>query len=245
MGAETKIEWAERTWSPWVGCQKVGPGCDHCYAETMNNRFGGGNWGLGASRRRTSRNYWRQPYRWNNAGPCSAFPSLCDPFDNAVPAEWRRDFGRLIRETLNITWLLLTKQIGNAPEMVRDMFNGPAPANVIGGATMVNQNEIDRDWDKLMSAPFKRRFASMEPLLGPVSFPPFGSPYIDWIIAGGESGAGARPSHPPVLPQWAGVSRPPGRPGPGRQSCIHNTVPFRGGTQQTRAHEHDRHFTHA
>ena len=35
----TKIEWAEETWNPIIGCSKVSPGCDHCYAEKMAGRL--------------------------------------------------------------------------------------------------------------------------------------------------------------------------------------------------------------
>lgn len=42
MSENTKIEWATHTFNPWEGCQKAGPGCDHCYAESRNARFGGG-----------------------------------------------------------------------------------------------------------------------------------------------------------------------------------------------------------
>ena len=68
MAENTKIEWADHTFNPWEGCQKVGPGCDHCYAETRNARFAGGtaiNWGPGAPRRRTSASNWALPKRWN------------------------------------------------------------------------------------------------------------------------------------------------------------------------------------
>ena len=61
MAENTKIEWTDHTFNPWEGCQKVGPGCDHCYAETRNARFAGGtaiNWGPGAPRRRTSASNW-------------------------------------------------------------------------------------------------------------------------------------------------------------------------------------------
>ena len=39
MAENTKIEWTDHTFNPWEGCQKVGPGCDHCYAETRNPSF--------------------------------------------------------------------------------------------------------------------------------------------------------------------------------------------------------------
>lgn len=68
MSENTKIEWCDHTFNPWEGCQKTGPGCDHCYAETRNARFAGGtaaNWGPGAPRRRTSVANWRKPLKWN------------------------------------------------------------------------------------------------------------------------------------------------------------------------------------
>ncbi|WP_420957522.1 phage Gp37/Gp68 family protein [Burkholderia gladioli] len=68
MSENSKIEWTDATFNPWEGCQKVGPGCDHCYAEARNARFGGGaavNWGPGAPRRRTSAANWRKPLAWN------------------------------------------------------------------------------------------------------------------------------------------------------------------------------------
>lgn len=69
MSANTTIEWCDHTFNPWEGCQKVGPGCDHCYAENRNARFGGGiaiNWGPGAPRRRTSAKNWYTPFYWND-----------------------------------------------------------------------------------------------------------------------------------------------------------------------------------
>lgn len=110
----------------WEGCQKAGPGCDHCYAETRNVRFGGGtaiNWGPGAPRRRTSEANRRKPLRWN-AGHDRFFAehgrrqrvfceSLGDWLDNAVPVEWLVDLLDTIRVTQNLDWLLLSKRIGN------------------------------------------------------------------------------------------------------------------------------------
>lgn len=76
MAEHSAIEWTDSTFNPWEGCQKVGPGCDHCYAESRNARFGGGvavNWGPGAPRRRTSVASWRKPVQWN-AAPFFACP---------------------------------------------------------------------------------------------------------------------------------------------------------------------------
>ncbi|ADV01305.1 phage Gp37/Gp68 family protein [Alicycliphilus denitrificans] len=230
MSENTKIEWCDHTFNPWEGCTKVGPGCDHCYAETRNARFGGGvavNWGPGAPRRRTSSNNWNKPRAWNAAHAeffaqhgrrqrvfCA---SLADVFDNAVNPSWRADLFDLIDATPALDWLLLTKRIGNAWKMMANACGVsqlsarlPLP-NVWLGATITSQEEADRDILKLLAVPATRRFLSMEPLLGPVSFEGlFANPAnpadgtnaleaLDWVIVGGESGPGARPMHP----DWA------------------------------------------
>ena len=55
MSDTTAISWADSTFNAWIGCQRVSPACDHCYAETDNQRFYGGvNWGPRAPRRMTA-----------------------------------------------------------------------------------------------------------------------------------------------------------------------------------------------
>jgi protein gp37 len=126
--------------------------------------------------------------------------SLADVFDNEVPEQWRLDLFNLIADTPNIDWLILTKRIGNAAEMLDWATNGGwhragGWRNVWLGATVVNQKEADRDIQKLLDVLAAVRFLSMEPLLGPVSFNQ-DLPKLDWVIAGGESGPRARPMHP-------------------------------------------------
>jgi protein gp37 len=60
MVENTKIEWCDHTFNPWIGCQKVSPGCDRCYAEAMMDHTHG-------KRVRTSEAYWKQPFRWAKA----------------------------------------------------------------------------------------------------------------------------------------------------------------------------------
>lgn len=133
MSDKTEIAWCDSTFNGWEGCQKVGPGCDHCYAETRNARFGGGtaiNWGPGAPRRRTSTDNWRKPVKWNRDhakffaehGRCQRVfcSSLSDVFDNAVQVAWRVDLLDLIRRTPRLDWLLLTKRIGNVRKLLEE-----------------------------------------------------------------------------------------------------------------------------
>jgi protein gp37 len=73
----SKIEWTDHTFNPWIGCTKVSPGCSHCYAEALNQRWSGGaNWGKGAPRRRTSENTWRQPLNWDRDYQVNPFVCL-------------------------------------------------------------------------------------------------------------------------------------------------------------------------
>jgi len=173
MAENTKIEWAHHTFNGWIGCTKVGPGCDHCYAADLSQARLGVPWGPGQPRRHTAASTWKQPRRWNNRAAklgiryrvfCS---SLADVFDNEVPTEWRTELFQLIRETPHLDWLLVTKRIGNAAKMAEAA--GGWPDNVWLGATIVNQAEADRDIPKLLAVDGPRyRFLSMEPLLGPV-----------------------------------------------------------------------------
>lgn len=176
--ANTKIEWADHTFNPWTGCTKVSPGCDHCYAESWAQRSGIVQWGPHAERRRTSAANWRQPLKWNAAAaaartrPRVFCASLADVFDNEVPQGWRQDLFELIGETPHMDWLLLTKRIGNAEDMINLALLDDGPTwpwpHVWIGASVVNQEEADRDVPKLLAVPAARRFLSMEPLLGPV-----------------------------------------------------------------------------
>lgn len=130
MAENTKIEWTDHTFNPWIGCTKVGPGCDHCYAENlMDKRMGVAVWGPGNERVRTKEANWKMPLRWN--AQADAFmaqhgrrqrvfcASLADVFDNAVDPEWLSDLFDLIRHTPNLDWLLLTKRIGNWKSRIR------------------------------------------------------------------------------------------------------------------------------
>lgn len=197
MAENSKIEWTDHTFNPWVGCTKISPGCDHCYAEGWAKRTGNPDLWAG-KRRRTSASNWRQPLKWHAAIPdgerrrvfCA---SLADVFDNDVPPEWRVDLFELIRATPRIDWLLLTKRIGNVREMLPPDWDNSILGyhNVWLGITVVNQEEFDRDVPKLRKLPACVRFLSCEPLLGPITEWDYHG--IDWVIVGGESGPRARP----------------------------------------------------
>jgi protein gp37 len=199
MGEFTKIEWCDHTFNPWIGCTRVSPACDNCYAaDMMDTRYHRVKWGAGEPRSRTSDANWRKPIQWDRAAakqgtrPFVFCASLADVFDNEVDPHWRSDLFDLIRATPNLVWLLLTKRIGNVVKMVG--HGSRWPENAALGATMATQAEYDRDAIKLAMAREALdplfTFGSFEPLLGEVELD-YEAP--DWIIVGGESGPNARP----------------------------------------------------
>lgn len=221
MAENSSISWTKHTLNGWEGCQKVGPGCDHCYAETRNARFGRGvaiNWGPNAPRRRTSPANWAKTRKWNAAAKAAGqrhrvfVSSLSDWADNAVDPQWRADLFALIRECEHLDFLMLTKRIGNVESMVEAA--GGWPPNAWLMITVVNQEEADRDIPKALAVKAKLGIRvlglSMEPLLARVDIRVYishkyrmglrkNTPCVDWVIVGGESGRKARPMNP----DWA------------------------------------------
>ncbi len=70
MAENSKIEWTTHTFNPWIGCEKVAPGCTHCYAEAFAKRTGGAKWGAGGTRIKTSAANWAKPLKWNKQAEC-------------------------------------------------------------------------------------------------------------------------------------------------------------------------------
>lgn len=201
----TGISWADLTFNPWIGCTKVSPACDHCYAEELATNRLAVEWGPGAPRRRTRPGTWAKPRRWEKiaaeAGErLTVFcASLADIFDNEVDPIWRADLGRLIIETPHLDWMVLTKRIPNARAMIETMFDGLPPPNFALGVTIANQAEAERDLPRAISVSHglsvERLFISAEPLLGPLDLDRW-IEEIDLLIVGGESGRDARPMDP-------------------------------------------------
>lgn len=186
MIEQTKIEWCDFTVNFWEGCQKVGPGCDHCYAEARDQRFTGGtHWGPQAPRRkvkggvsklfsiqRKAEAFREEHGHWPRVF-CS---SLSDVFDNAVDQSWRNEALSTIHACPDTRVMLLTKRVGNVFQMIPPRWASPElggwPDHVGLMITVVNQAEADRDIPKLLDLKNKLGIPwvglSMEPLLGSV-----------------------------------------------------------------------------
>lgn len=203
MSDKSGIEWTDATWNPVTGCSKVSPGCAHCYAETLSLRFG---W----SKRPWLPKYAAenvvlhperldQPLRWRR--PRRVFVnSMSDLFHELVPDAFVHDvFDRMARADWH-SYQILTKRPERMAAVVQAYYArhpGQAPLFHVWLGTSIENDRWSGRADALRATPAAVRFISAEPLLGPLSS--LDLKEIDWLIVGGESGAGARP----MDPSWA------------------------------------------
>lgn len=176
MAEFTGIGWTDHTRNFWEGCTEVGPGCDGCYAKARDVRFHGGkHWGVGAPRLAHLETAARDLRKWNRQAIAAGvrrrvfINSLSDFFDNDAPQEWRDHGYRLMRECQALDFQLVTKRIGNAAKMLPEDWGNGYP-NVWLIATIVNQEEANRDLSKLLRIKAAIHGVSYEPALGPIDW---------------------------------------------------------------------------
>jgi protein gp37 len=218
MSDKTRISWADATWNPTVGCTKVSPGCDHCYAETFVNRFAGSKGfplPFDQMHLREQR-FLDLPLRWRT--PKRIFVnSLSDLFHQDVPDEFLcRVFDVMLTAKWH-TFQVLTKRHARMRTFVTRYLSGgfatqpldatpliwtvdKPPPNIWLGVSVEDQQWADIRIPVLLDTPAALRWISAEPLLGPLHLHRHlqrsSSPTLDWVVVGGESGHGARPMHP-------------------------------------------------
>lgn len=191
LGASSEIEWTDATWNPVTGCTKISAGCAHCYAETMTRRLramGQPNYQDGFAVR-VHPGMLDVPLGWKR--PRIVFVnSMSDLFHEQVPEEF---IHRVFDVMSRVGWhrfQVLTKRDRRMANLAPTL---PWPENVWMGVTVESNRHVDRV-DRLRKVPAAVKFVSAEPLLGPL--PDLDLSSIDWLIAGGESGPGARPMDP-------------------------------------------------
>ncbi len=220
MGLSSSIEWTEATWNPTTGCDKVSPGCKHCYAERMAER-------LQAMGQPNYRNGFQLsvhprmvdlPLSWKR--PQTIFVnSMSDLFHKDVPFEFiQQVFGVMHRANWH-RFQVLTKR-GERLEQVSDLLTWSP--NVWMGVSVENEEHTWRI-DHLRRTGAHVKFLSLEPLLGPLLNLNLSG--IHWVIVGGESGPRARS----MQPDWVTSIR---------DQCHQARVPFFfkqwGGVQKKR-----------
>jgi protein gp37 len=243
MSTSSKIEWTETTWNPVLGCDRVSPGCDNCYAITQA-RIRGANPNpkvaeafVGLTHETGTRVDWTgqvnllperlmQPTKWRK--PRRVFVnSLADMFHDDVPDSFIDSVFAVMADCPQHTFQLLTKRHARMRSYLSRTWPEPLP-NVWVGVSAEDQHWATIRVHALLATPAAVRWVSAEPLLGPIDLRNLrlgNGPVIDalcgdvksskgeiyaacpgsvsWVVAGGESGAGARPMHP----DWARALR--------------------------------------
>ena len=199
MGDNSNIEWCTATWNVVTGCNKVSPGCAHCYAEGVTKRF------------------WKdrpfedvqfhedrldQPLQWKR--PRRIFVnSMSDLFHENVTDSQIYSIMDIMHRAQKHTFQVLTKRPARMRDIMKWTFLDSASwlPNVWLGVSVENQRMANERIPILLSTPAAVRFVSAEPLLDSVYLRTswmsensvVGLKPLDWIICGGESGPKARP----------------------------------------------------
>jgi protein gp37 len=197
MALNSRIEWTDATWNPVSGCEKVTRGCDNCYAERIAERF------RGVSGHPFERGFdltlrphklleplsWRLPRR-------IFVNSMSDLFHKEVPKGFiDRVFDTMEQADWHI-FQVLTKRSSLMRRYINERYAGrSAPPHVWLGVSVEDRKALVR-LAHLKQARASVRFISFEPLLEDLDA--IDLTKIDWAIAGGESGPGARPA----MPEW-------------------------------------------
>lgn len=191
MAAQSSIEWTESTWNPVTGCNKISPGCKHCYAERMAKRLqamGQPNYVNGFDLTLHERAL-QLPLKWKK--PQTIFVnSMSDLFHTEVPVAFILKAFEVMRRANWHNYQILTKRSARLLEL--DSILPWAPHIWMGVSVETEDYAFRIDHLRRTTAHIK--FLSLEPLLGPLQRLNLNA--IDWVIVGGESGPGARPMNP-------------------------------------------------
>ena len=212
MADKTAIEWTDATWNPVTGCTKIGPGCDHCYAERFAERFRGVTGhpyeqGFDLTLRPER---LLQPVRWRRSRMIFV-NSMSDLFHKRLPNAYVDQVFDVMERANQHIFQVLTKRSSRLANYINRRYpDNPVPRHIWLGVSVEDSLRLGR------VAHLKRtnatiRFLSVEPLLGRIG--PIDLSDIAWVIVGGESGPGARP----MDVNWAREVR---------DQCAHQGVEF-------------------
>jgi protein gp37 len=202
MANNSSIEWTQATWNPVAGCTIISPGCTNCYAMRMARRLEamGQPKYAGTTRMSGGRPKWNGIVRVDEAalalpatwktGRMIFVNSMSDLFHEAVPLPFIQCVFATMSDTPQHTYQILTKRADRLEEVSRHLS---WPGNIWMGVSVESSDYLERI-DHLRRTEARVKFLSLEPLLGPLESLDLTG--IDWVIAGGESGPGARPMEP-------------------------------------------------
>lgn len=193
MAENSLISWTDHTMNFWMGCTKVSPACDGCYAEAlMDFRYGKVRWGPHGERVRTVASNWRKPLKWqreqaklwaeydrlvthcSNEDPRPDRPpprdlfvfvnSLSDFFDNQVDSQWQCDAFEVMEATPDVTYLLLTKRPQNIWRIWFKAFSSRGwPKNIAIGTTVEDRLRLVNFYHLMDAARQIEKYAGNRP----------------------------------------------------------------------------------
>jgi len=212
MAQNTSIEWTDTTWNPVTGCTKISAGCDNCYAERFSERFRGvkghpfeGGFDLALRPERLE-----QPLNWRK--PRMVFVnSMSDLFHKHVPVAFIDKVFDTMMQADNHVFQVLTKRSSLMRDYINQRFKSESVPRHVWLGTSVEDSSKRSRIKHLQDTNAQVRFLSIEPLIGCPG--DLNLENIQWVIAGGESGPGARP----MQLSWARSVR---------DQCVAQQVPF-------------------
>lgn len=224
---KTSIEWTDYTWNPVTGCSKISQGCKHCYADTMNTRFGKGKKFTDVI---CHEDRLDEPLKMRSRvhGKKVFVCDVSDLFHEDVPFVFISSVFSVMQLCYHTTFQVLTKRPDRAAEFYKLYFETcgitDSIPNIWIGTSVEDQKAADERLPFLVQIPAAVRFISCEPLIESVDLAdlhrygkiaPFYDRKIHWVIAGGESGN--RKSVRPMHPQWVRLIR---------DQCDRFNIPF-------------------
>lgn len=197
MGENSGIQWTSHTYNPWQGCQKVSPGCDHCYMYRDMARFGRDPEVVVRSKPPT----FNRPLRWDREAREAGrndmvFLASWTDFFVKEADQWREEAWDIVRRCPNLTFQILTKRHGRIADHLPSDWGDGYP-NVWLGVSAEDRRWWDLRVPVLRDIPARVRFVSYEPAIGPLGSMA-DARGIDWVIIGGESAPGR-----PFEVEWA------------------------------------------
>ena len=187
MAENSGIDWTEHTWNPVIGCDKVSPGCDNCYAEALTKRFAK-NFPNGFA-------VTLKPHRMNEPAkwkvPSFVFVnSMSDLFHREIPPDYLRQIWQVMLDNPQHVYQVLTKRAHRMVYTINNLGLELAP-HIWLGVSAENQQMANSRIPELLKLDTTVRWVSAEPLLGPVDMSNWISD-LQWVVVGGESGQNHR-----------------------------------------------------
>ena len=189
---KTTIAWTNYSWNPTSGCDKVSPGCKHCYADDIATRFAGSKAFPNGFKFTIHRDRFDQPRKVHK--PSKIFVnSMSDLFHEQMQLATIQKLFAVMGECPQHTFQILTKRHERLAELAPSLIWHP---NIWMGVSVENQRYADLRIPYLRSVTAAVRFLSVEPLIEPVQLNLEG---IHQVLIGCESG----PKRRPMNPDWA------------------------------------------